>query len=77
MIEEYNIEDGRGEDYVSYYYYSKRTKEGDDIGKRWLKKSVSHGYEDAMAVFKFGDVFSLMKTVEIDEETELENYWRS
>ena len=77
MIEEYNIEDGRGEYYVSYYYYSKRTKKGDDIGKRWLKKSVSHGYEDAMAVFKFGDVFSLMRTVEIDEETELENYWRS
>ena len=75
LITAHMIEDGRGEYYVAYYYLSKHTSEGDRIGKKWLKQSYLHGYEDAASAFKFGDIFAKMKEIELLEEEEWENYW--
>lgn len=77
-ISEYEIEDGRGEYYLAYYYYSSysgNSAKSLTKGKKWLKLSVSHKYPDAVAVNQFGDVYARMLEQEKQEEEELINYW--
>lgn len=77
-LTEYGLEDGRGEYYLAYYYfspYSGDTKRNLQKAKNWLRLSVSHNYPDALEVNQFGDVFSRMSLQEKKDEEEINNNW--
>ena len=77
-LTEYDLEDGRGEYYLAYYYfspYSGETKRNLQKAKNWLRLSVSHNYPDALEVNQFGDIFSRMSLQEKKDEEEINNYW--
>ena len=77
MIAELGIEDGRGEYYLAYYYFSSYSGKANSPtkAKKWLKLAVKHDYEAAIAVNQLGDVFSKMREQEQKEEDEIVNYW--
>ena len=78
IISEYDLEDGRAEYYLAYYYYSSESgnsRKSQEKAKRWLKLSNSHDYPAANAVYGFGDVFNRMIEQEEKEYKEYYDYW--